>query len=404
MRIAIVGLPNAGKSSLFNKLVKQLDRAVVSSSPHTTRDWKEACSKQGWLIIDTPGIASFQQPSWWIGFSADIYIWMHDSSRRCEQIDFEIADWLRKTDKPVILCLNKCDLPTLSDVSHGFKTQLLSTKTNSGFPQLRSSIHKFDSSIVSESSHPPTPKPTPPPQLIILGQPNAGKSSLCNALHGSSRVVISATPGTTVDTIILDTPIGTIKDTPGLKRRKYKGYMSDAVVNLRRQLECFRGVILYAIDASQPLVSQDLRLAKLAWDTGNPVLLLLNKYDLAPARNEPISPEWLKSVQRIIPGAEPLKISALQHTNLDKLQKHIELLQESWSRVISTNLLNKWSAGLRLASRAVIKYVSQPETCPPTLYVSGRHLQTIDLRFIARKFREDFNLPAIPVRIGKKIY
>jgi GTP-binding protein len=399
MRIAMIGLVNAGKSSLFNRFVKRIDASVTSSTPNTTRDWKEAVNNQGWCFVDTPGISDFKIPVWWDSIQPDLYVWVHDVSRPSLQIDRKIADLLRKTMVPVVVCLNKCDLSYTVDsrLFRGFETCLTSSRTGSGIPQLLTAIKIKIPETLKVFSSPHVP------QYMILGQPNAGKSSLCNRLFGGERVVTSDVPGTTVDTITIDTPIGTVQDTPGLKRRRYDGFMSIAVQHLHQQLRRFHGVIIYMIDISQPLVSQDLRIARLAWDTGNPVLLLLNKCDLVDKEGR-VSRQWLEAIRCVLPDVVPLLVSTQECTNLDKLRQRLTALHAAWSTTISTAALNRWCAGLTLARRAGVKYISQPQTCPPRLFVSGKRLTIADYRFLARKFREDFKLPGIPVQIDQKIY
>ena len=390
MKVVLVGKPNSGKSSLFNKFVTRAGFSVVSPEPGVTKDWRVVVSRYGWEVVDTPGFEDFNEPFWWNDVSEDLHLWIIDASTSITDLDHRIARLLKKRN--TIICFNKCDI--VSEVhtqNWGFESVELSARTGVGIMDLVDRISLICDVIVE-------PKPC---NYMVIGQPNAGKSSLINVLASKNRVLVSDTPGTTVDFVDVDCPIGIVRDTPGIKRRKYDGFMSDAVKNAVYRIREFKGVLLMVIDASQMSVSQDLRLASLAWSTGNPVLCLLNKCDLMRGS---ISREWVKTIYKAAPTLQLMQVSTKTMLNISKISSKAQILADRWSARIGTGALNRWCSNVVMPHHSTIKYIAQVDTSPPKLFIAGKKLGESEKRFIARKFRTGFKFDSVPIQIENDIY
>lgn len=392
MAVVLVGKPNAGKSSLFNTLVDYYDFSVVGAQAGITRDWKRATSKHGWSVVDTPGIEGFQKPSWWSSVDAKLYLWVVDSGVPLSDLDVRISQSLRGL--PVILCANKSDLGNPLERDFGMPVAMVSAKTGAGIKDLLDMINKGLPSSLPVAQ-------LPDDKFMIIGQPNAGKSSLVNALSGSSRVAVSDVGGTTVDVVDVECKVGVLSDTPGIKRREYDGFMYDAVSYAIKKVRNFRGVLLLVVDATKESVSQDLRLARFAWSAGNPVLILLNKCDSVGGN---VSKRWTEMIARALPNPLILQVSAHSGKNLDKIFVYANKLHKSWLKRISTPEINKWCESVIKQKIGNIKYITQTETAPPKLVISGRRLADKDYKCVCKEFRKHFEFNATPIRVGKKFY
>jgi|GEM_PF-2262478 GTP-binding protein len=403
MRVVFVGRPNSGKSSLFNLFVPNYKNSVVSPVEGVTKDWRSARSTFGWEVIDTPGFEDAYPPVWWDIFADDLVIWMLDSTQGITSLDNEIFKFVIKHPN-VVLCWNKHDLHKEPHYkSQGLKTFTISTKTRHGL----SDFTEFIEGQVQRPSEEQTEEEelaerVKSKSFIVVGQPNAGKSSLVNALLKQSRVLVSSTPGTTVDCVDIDAKFGTICDTPGIKRRKYEGYMNRAIYNAKERIEHFRGVVLYVIDASQPSVTQDLKLAGMLWSTENPILCLLNKWDLVDAKK--ISQGWLQEIRRAAPTMIVLPISTKTRLNLAKINQTACMLMKKWSTRITTGELNRWSQKVIMPHQSKIQYIAQVGVCPPKLFLAGKKIAVNEKRYIVRKFRDAFKFNSIPIQVEKDIF
>lgn len=389
-RLVLLGKPNVGKSSLINKLVPRIERSVVSSTEGTTVDYREVSSKWGWRIVDTPGILAFERPRWWFLMQeSDLCVWVTDKNSCFDQLDCYIADLVRSVGG--VVCANKCDqrCERVESVM-GLECLEVSAYTCAGIDDLVS--YANDSLDTHRRS-----TQTTNCDYMIVGQPNAGKSSIANALHGSGAVNVSAVAGSTVDAVTLKSSIGDIQDTPGMKRRAYKSFMSQSIESVERKLKLFKGIVMLVIDITEELVSQDLRMGAMIWRSGNPVLVLLNKCDLVQGK---ISPQWRARISVAIPGAKTLRVSAKNRTNLGQVSTQCRQLHTKWHERVSTGRLNRWCRGVL----AKISYISQVDVAPPKLFIAGKDITESDYRLIARKFREDFGFGSVPIKINSRTF
>ncbi len=415
-RVAILGRPNVGKSSLFNRLVGRR-LAIVADEPGVTRDRHYAPVKLGAvsiILIDTAGFVSgaaglesqLVQQIRFAAQEADLLLWVVDAQTGLTAEDQAVAEWLRKTvSKPVWLVVNKADdeFKTLAGVEAyrlGIEPVFFVSAANGrGVSAFRSALER----LVSE--HQTEPEVPVGPRFALIGRPNAGKSSLFNRLLGKPRAVVSDQPGTTRDTLyepmVWQGRSFYWVDTAGLRRKTHIPSDSLERYAALRSLEALRAadVVLLVMEASDALTTQDLSLLRLAEQQGKGIVLVLNKVDLLAPGFQAELEAWVR--RKVLP-LEPVPVlftNALSGTGVWELPQAAFAVYEAGGHEIPTRLLNERLRPILRENphstvgtlRPAIKFLQQIGTRPPTFLLHVRHrekLRSSYLQFIARQIRQ----------------
>lgn len=464
LRIAIVGRPNVGKSTLFNRLTgKQL--AIVDDTPGVTRDWRESDGRildQKIRVIDTAGLEEKfddsmearmrRQTEQALGLS-DVIIFVVDGRSGLTPIDLHFAQWLRKQKKPLVLLVNKCEQDSIADTAcgeayslglgepipfssaHGIGIDALYTSLMPYFPKEddvkgdETEGHKFWSEeeldrIEGDESFEFLEIPDPvaedtnrPIRIAIVGRPNAGKSTLMNALLEEDRVITGPEAGLTRDSIAVDWQWGEQKfrlvDTAGLRRKAKISHRLEkmAVDDTLRAIRLSQ-IVFLLIDASAPLEKQDLQIADLVIREGRVLILGINKWDAVTDKNTKLAEikDILFSSLAQIPDIPLVTLSALREQNLDKLMETAIKTYKTWNKRVSTGRLNRWLAARvsQIPPPLVnnrpnrLRFMSQINVRPPTfaLWVSKPdNLPDTYKRYLINNLRQDYDLPGVPIRL-----
>lgn len=443
--IAIIGRPNVGKSTLFNKLVGQ-SIAIVNDYAGVTRDRKDAIGYLGpmeFKIIDTAGWGSdiskdkleyrmVEQTEIAIT-EADLCLFVIDKKSGLTNIDRIFADKLRKIQTPTILIANKCDD---NKDNYGFDSEFY--KLGFGEPVGISAEHKNGFNTLYEVIEPyydeyqkkvkdleeigeidvDNKKDDKSLQLAIIGRPNAGKSTLINQLLGYDRVITGPEAGITRDSIAIDWEYKDRKiklvDTAGIrKKRNIEEELEKASVSESIHALNFAQVVIMMIDATSPFDSQDLAILSLLVEEGRGVVFALNKWDMVENKHELIN-NSIKLVEKNAPelkGCPIIPISALNGTHIDKLMDAVFKVFKAWDSHINTAKLNQWlrmieneyTPPLFKGNATKLKYITQAKKRPPTFVLftnSPERLKNTSYdRFLVNRIREDFKLQGTIVKI-----
>ncbi len=422
--VAVVGRPNVGKSTLVNRILgKQV--AIVEDRPGVTRDRKEIEGEWlgvPFLLVDTGGWlpggsdleakVSRQVERGVLG--ADVVLFLVDAAVGVTEEDAGIAEWLRRTGKPVILLANKAD----NDRREREAWEFLSLGLGEAYPV--SALHGRRTGDMLDDLVALLPKDndgdgtaaTVPgiPGVAIVGRPNVGKSTLFNRLIGEERSVVHDMPGTTRDSVdtVVETAEGPIRyvDTAGM-RRKSKIDEGPEYYSLVRALRSVddADVALLVIDATEGVTSQDQRLAERVDAAGCPVVVLLNKWDLLPdAEAREVVTNQLAHRLHFIGDAPVLKVSAKTGKGVHKLLPVLADAIERYHRRVPTRDVNRVLIEAQQAQPAPggvrVMYGLQGAADPPTFTLfSNRDVPPQYLRYLERKFREAFELGAVPIKL-----
>jgi GTP-binding protein len=424
-RVAVVGFPNVGKSTLVNRLTATRE-AVVFETPGVTRDRKEVvCEWAGerFLLVDTGGVDIADRSPLVQGVAAqarlavkeaELVLFVVDARAGVTPGDEEVAAILRAARKPVIVVVNKVDDPRRDAEALEFH------RLGLGDPVPISALHGYGTGdllddVVAELRRSGTPLPEVGEEAVrvaILGRPNVGKSSLLNALVGQERVVVSDIPGTTrdaVDTVLQrgDTTF-VLVDTAGLRRKRRHRQDIEYYSELRALAAAERAdVALVLVDASEGLVDQDLAVADVARKAGCSTIVVLAKWDIATVGIEDVRP---RLEDRLRQRPQLVAVSAKKGRGLARLLDRIEEVFAKHSGRIATADLNRFLGELRAARpgparngrRLNLLYGTQVESRPPRFrfFVNDPGLVTRDYAYwVENRLRERFALAGIPVVI-----
>ncbi|MBS7791559.1 ribosome biogenesis GTPase Der [Roseococcus sp. SDR] len=428
--VAILGRPNVGKSSLFNRLVGRRI-AIVDDTPGVTRDRKEAETQiagRNILLVDTAGLEE-AAPETLFGRmrasseaaleQADVAVFVVDAKSGITASDRAFANWLRRARRPVILVANK------AEGRGGAQAALEAYELGLGDPIAVSAEHNEGIAGLMEAIGEHLPEEVPEPEegeakllrLAILGRPNAGKSTLLNTLLGEERMITGPEPGLTRDAIaaIFQDEAGPIRivDTAGMRKRARITHRLEEM-SVASSIAALREaeVVILVLDANLGLEEQDIRIARLAEREGRAVVIALNKWDAvedrAAARNR--IADTLETSLNQLRGIEVVTISAATGAGVDKLMPAVRRTHERWNRRIGTGALNRWFAQMLErhqlplvdGKRLKLRYATMPKARPPTLVLFGTRAELLPLdyqRYLLNGFREEFDMPGVPIRL-----
>lgn len=426
---AIVGRPNVGKSTLFNRLVGERS-SIVENKPGITRD--RIYGQSDWLgqkfnIIDTGGIEPVTEDiilkdmRWQAELAigeADVIFFLVDGREGITSADREIAEMLRRSQKPVILVVNKIE--DYSDVE--MKTfEFYELALGDPFPI--SSEHGMGIGDLLETAFNFLPPPTETDvederlKIAIIGKPNVGKSSLTNYLLGEKRVIVSAIPGTTRDAIDTVLKRGqqeyVLIDTAGMRKRK-KVYENIEYYSVLRALKAVdrSDVVLMVFDATEGVTEQDKKIVGYAHEAGKGLILVFNKWDLVKKDTQTmkIMTEEIYDQLKFLTYAPLTFISALTGQRVMEILDIVDFVAEEHSKRISTGLLNEvieeaqamQAAPSDKGKRLKIFYATQVSIKPPTfvLFVNDPSLMHFSyLRYLENNLREAFGFNGTPIKL-----
>ncbi|MBP9691956.1 MAG: ribosome biogenesis GTPase Der [Alphaproteobacteria bacterium] len=432
LKVAIVGQPNVGKSTLFNRLCgKKL--AIVHDKPGVTRDRKEAFGQLGDIplkLMDTAGLEDKTTDPLMVGMKAqvkeafheaDVILFIIDGRGGLTPLDDMFADLLRKAEKPVFLLVNKCEgregLQTIGEAwGLGFGEPFpISAEHGQGLDSLYESLLlHYKGPLVEEEEE---KEEVAPLQLAIVGRPNVGKSTLLNQLIGSERVLTGPEAGVTRDAIATDWNYKDhairLIDTAGLRKRaKVTEKLEWLATSESLNAVQYAHVAVLVMDATQPLEKQDLHIASQVIEEGRCLVLALNKWDLIPNKQELLAhlKERLTTALPQVRGIPMVPLSALTGKNKEKLLDEVLAIYALWNQRISTSKLNRWLEGLLAhhppplvsGRRIKIKYMTQIKTRPPTFVMfssKASELPDSYAKYVVNGLRESFCLEGVPIRL-----
>ena len=455
--LAIVGRPNVGKSTLFNRLVgKKL--ALVDNQPGVTRDLREGEARLGDLrftVIDTAGLEDATDDSLEGRMRrlteravdmADICLFMIDARAGVTPVDMVFAEILRKRSAHVILAANKgegsaADAGVIEAWSLGLGEPIrLSAEHGEGLNDLYAQLMPLADGFASRAeddapevevdvdledegdeheTEAPSQRITPsrPMQIAVVGRPNAGKSTPINKIVGEDRLLTGPEAGITRDAISLrsdwsGTPVR-IFDTAGMRKKaKVQDKLEKLSVSDGLRAVKFAEVVVVLLDAAIPFEQQDLRIADLAEREGRAVVVAVNKWDIEDEKQQKLR-DLKEAFERLLPqlrGAPLITVSAKTGRGLDRLHDAILRAYDIWNRRVSTAQLNRWLSGMLeqhpppapQGKRIKLRYMTQAKTRPPGFVVMCSHPDKIPesySRYLVNGLREDFDMPGTPIRL-----
>jgi GTP-binding protein len=433
LTIAIVGRPNVGKSTLFNRLAgKKL--AIVHDTPGVTRDRQEARVELDGVpmrLIDTAGFEEGQAGSLSHRMTeqtrtaiadADVCLFVVDVRAGVTAGDEIIAQALRRSGKPVVLAMSKSEArerPNEADVyALGFGDPIpVSAEHALGIGELVDALAQYAPEEEAEAGT--EGEELGPLKLAIVGRPNVGKSSLFNRLLGEERALTSPEAGTTRDAVIAKWKAGDreilLHDTAGLRKKaRVAGHtLEELSVDSTLEAIRFAECVVVMIDATAPFEKQDLTIADLIAREGRAVVFAVNKWDLVEHRGGKIT-ELREKLDRLLPqiwGAPLIAVSARTGEGLDRLLPAIEEADRAWNLRVSTSQLNKFLEDAlqrhpppAISGRRVrVRYMTQVKARPPTFALFGNQLDALPehyVRYLTNELRTAFDLKGIPMRFA----
>jgi GTP-binding protein len=447
--VALVGRPNVGKSTLFNRLVgKRL--ALVDDTPGVTRDRREGEGRLGpmrFRVIDTAGLEDVaddtmegrmrRQTERAIA-EADVCLFIVDARAGVTPLDRHFARLLRKGETPVVLVANKAEgaageAGVLDAYALGLGEAIpISAEHGEGLADLHDALEPFagrketlghqpeatdEAAPFDPDAEAPAPDPTKALAIAIVGRPNAGKSTLVNRLIGDERMLTGPEAGLTRDSIAVewawDGRRVRLFDTAGLRRKaRVTGKLEKLSAADTLRAIRFAEVVILLVDAVQGLDRQDLQIASRVIDEGRALVVAVNKWDAADDRQEFLADlaERLGHSMPQVRGVPVVTISARTGQGLDRLMPAVLAMEAAWNHRVPTAQLNRWLAeaierhpppavdGRRLRPRYMTQIKSRPPTFALFMNRSGQ-LPESYVRYLQNSLRDDFDLPGVPLRL-----
>ncbi|MCT4552475.1 MAG: ribosome biogenesis GTPase Der [Alphaproteobacteria bacterium] len=442
LKIAIVGRPNVGKSTLFNKLCGR-KKAIVHNAPGVTRDAKSTKAKvndKEFIVVDTAGLEDnskdamenmmFDRTMKAIE-EADAVFFMMDMSAGVTPDDITFSNMVRKFEKPVLLLANKCDIKKAKEnIAEAYSLGLgepvpLSAEAKLGFYEIEEFIQEWDEKIqkdddIDESQFKEENKYV---KISIIGRPNVGKSTLINSILGEERFITSDFAGTTRDSVeeyfnyedyrfkIVDTA-GVRKKSKTVKENLEQMTVQQTFENIR-----YSDVVLLIIDGTRKVDKQDLTIADYAVRQGRSLIVAVNKWDLVKDKTETLKEieEKFQYSFNQVKNLNLLTISALKNKGVDKVLNFIIEMFEMFNRKISTGKLNGWLKDAvsqnppplsRLKRPMNLKYITQTASKPPTftIFSSGAtDLPDSYIKYLKNSLVQEFGFEGTPIRFNVKL-
>ena len=436
--VAIVGRPNVGKSTLFNRLIgKKL--ALVDDQPGLTRDRRQAETELGLCavtFIDTAGLEPgdtgltprMRQQTEAAIAQADLILFMIDARAGVVAADEILAELVRVSGKQVILAANKCEGRAAEPgVYEAYSLGLgeprpISAEHGTGIGEVTEIIEQAcraadgtaevadGDAIEAETPH--------PLRIAIVGRPNVGKSTLVNAILGEERMITGPEAGITRDAIAsqLDWQGRSLLlfDTAGLRRKmRVEGKAEELSVGDALKAIRFAEVVVLTLDAEQPFEKQDLQIADLIEQEGRALVIAVNKWDLVRERDKRLA-ELREKCTRLLPqikGVPLVPVSATTGQGLDRLMQAVLAADALWNRRLPTHALNRWLQDAVDAHpppavsgrRIKLRYMTQANARPPTFVLFCSRPKTLPdsySRYLVNALRESFDMPGVPIRLN----
>lgn len=454
--VAIVGRPNVGKSTLFNRLVGR-KLALVDDTPGVTRDRRIHDARLfdlNFSVIDTAGLEEagpgaleerMRRQTERAIAEADLVLFMVDAKSGITPSDKAFAGVVRRAGKPVVLVANKAEAKGAEvGLAEAWELGLdepvpVSAEHGEGMPDLREAIiaaigeeRAFETDELSPQARPqligediedpdseniPAYDDTRPLRIAVVGRPNSGKSTLVNALIGEDRLLTGPEAGITRDSISVDWLWRgrTVKlfDTAGLRRkaRVHEKLEKLSVADALRAVR-FAEIVVIVLDVTIPFEKQDLQIVDLIVREGRAPVIAFNKWDLVENPQETLA-DLREKTARLLPQVRDVRavpVSAETGRGLDRLMESVVETHKVWNRRVSTGRLNRWLEGViarhpppAVAGRRLkIKYITQPKTRPPGFVISCTRPEAMPrsyLRYLSNELRSAFEMPGVPIRI-----
>ncbi len=459
-KVAIIGRPNVGKSTLFNRLAGR-KLALVDDTPGVTRDRRVHPAKLYDLIFDVIDTAGFEdalastlpgrmRAQTEIAITeADLIFFLIDAKAGLMPDDRTFAEVVRKSGKPVVLVANKAEARgAQGGMLEGWELGLgepipISAEHGQGLPDLRDAViealgeerafgedEEDDEEIAAsevligediadpDAEDVPAYDETKPLRIAVVGRPNAGKSTLINALIGEERLLTGPEAGITRDSISVDWDWRgrriKLFDTAGMRRKaKVQEKLEKLSVADGLRAIRFAEIVIIVLDATIPFEKQDLQIADLIIREGRAPVIAFNKWDLIDQPQQVLA-ELREKTERLLPqarGIQAVTVSAETGRGLDKLMDAVIKTHKVWNSRISTGKLNRWLEGIlahhpppAVAGRRLkVKYVTQAKTRPPGFVVSCSRPDAMPqsyVRYLVNNLREAFDMPGVPIRMA----